>query len=101
MTRNRGLRSTAAALLLGLLAIPANAAFVITMDDAATTGIDVIVMDNASAGAFSDSGLETTHADLDTANEGRIVLSDSAGAFRWRLPPGLASRKQETLTQKR
>ena len=66
----------AAGLGLGILSVSAaQAAFVMTIDDTSTAGVDVIVSDGLGVGATTDSGLVTTVSDGGIAPDGLIFLT--------------------------
>lgn len=77
-----------ATLILGIST--ANADLILTLDDAASGGIEVIVADNVGAGIFlPDSGLTTTHAD-GSDDLGIVVFDGSIGDFVLNTAAGIS-----------
>jgi len=68
---------TSAAMLMA--ASSANAAFIMTLDDGGTAGIDRIVQDDTLAGVLTSIGL-TTSGDLDSTT-GAVVYAGGFGSF--------------------
>lgn len=65
----------------------AHASLVLTLDDLATSGIDVTVVDNGAVGTVSDSGLISTVADLNSGN-GWVTFLGQVGAFTMNVSTG-------------
>ena len=66
----------------------AHAAFIMTLDDAGTAGIDRIIQDDTLAGVLTSAGL-TTSGDLDSTT-GSIVYSGGFGDFLINVTTGLS-----------
>lgn len=83
---NKYLLGVATATLLA--ASSANAAFIMSLDDASTVGIDRIVQDDTLAGVLTSIGLTTT-GDLD-ATTGVLSYSGGFGSFIINVTTGLS-----------
>jgi hypothetical protein len=59
----------------------AQAAFVLTVDDLSTAGLDVVVSDGLGIGATTASGLVTTVADGGIGPDGAIFFNGGVGSF--------------------
>jgi hypothetical protein len=59
----------------------AQAAFVMTLDDLSTAGVDVVLSDGLGVGATTDSGLTTTAADSGIGSDGFISFNGGVGSF--------------------
>lgn len=79
--------ATAAMLVVG----QAQAAFVLTIDDPNTAGLDIVVIDDnvALSGTFSESGLEANRADADLT-PGAINFSEPIGNFVIQFSAGVS-----------
>lgn len=64
-----------AAAVIACASTTVQADFVLTMDDTAVGGTEVIVADGQLAGFITDSGLVTTHADADGLMDGAVSFS--------------------------
>ena len=81
----------AAGLGLGILSVSAaQAAFVMTIDDTSTAGVDVIVSDGLGVGATTDSGLVTTVSDGGIAPDGLIFFNGGVGSFNVNVVTGVS-----------
>jgi len=67
----------------------AQAAFVMTLDDLSTTGVDVIVSDGLGVGATTGSSLVTTAAD-GIAPDGFITFNGGVGSFTVNVVTGVS-----------
>jgi len=71
-----------------MAASSANAAFIMTLDDGGTAGIDRIVQDDTLAGVLTSIGL-TTSGDLDSTT-GAVVYAGGFGSFAINVTTGLS-----------
>jgi hypothetical protein len=69
----------------------ANAAFIMTLDDSSTAGIDRIIQDDTLAGVLTGSGLITTTSDSDLGfGTGVIGYAGSFGSFAINMTMGIS-----------
>jgi len=68
----------------------AQAAFVMTIDDLNTAGIDVILSDGLGIGATTTSGLTTTVADAGLTPDGVISFNGGVGSFTVSVVTGVS-----------
>jgi hypothetical protein len=88
------MRFTPALLISGLLAagvsVHSQAAFVLTLDDPASLGIDVVIADDRLPGLSTDSGLTVSHTDL-VGGAGVLSYSGAVGSFVVNVTTGVSS----------
>ena len=75
-------------LSLFLSAAPAMADMVLTINDLATSGIEVIIADGEGAGILTSGGLTTTHADV--SDDGFINFIGGLGVFNINVTTGVS-----------
>jgi hypothetical protein len=68
----------------------AEAAFVMTIDDLSTAGVDVVVSDGVGVGILTDSGLVTTAADGGIGPDGFIFFNGGVGSFMVNVVSGVS-----------
>jgi hypothetical protein len=90
--RSRTMKHILGAAAAALLAASsANAAFIMTLDDSSTLGIDRIVQDDTLAGVLTSSGLTTTNSDFDFgAGAGAVGYGGPIGTFLINITGGLS-----------
>jgi len=69
----------------------AQAAFVMTLDDLSTAGLDVVVSDGVGIGSTTASGLVTTLPDASIGPDGVIVFNGGVGSFFVNVVTGVSS----------
>ena len=78
---------TSAAMLMA--ASSANAAFIMTLDDASTAGIDAIIQDDTLAGVLTSAGF-TTDADGSSSMAGVVTYNGGFGSFIVNVTTGIS-----------
>jgi len=86
---NRIARSLSLYAALFILSNPAGAAFVLTLDDPLTSGVDIVLSDDLLPGSFTDSGLLVSHTDV-AGGAGVISFSGAVGAFTVNVTTGIS-----------
>ena len=72
-----------------MAASSANAAFIMTLDDASTAGIDAIIQDDTLAGVLTSAGF-TTDVDGSSAQAGVVTYNGGFGSFIVNVTTGLS-----------
>jgi len=86
---NRYLTATGLICVAAFSAMPVQAAFVLTLDDPTSSGIDVVLADYLLPGSLTDSGLQVSHLD-NAGGMGVISFSGAVGAFNVNVTTGVS-----------